>query len=39
VPQLLAEQGRVRAAIERAEAAWLQASTELEALSARLASS
>jgi ATP-binding cassette, subfamily F, member 3 len=39
LPQLLIEQGRVRTAIERAEAGWFQASEELEALSAQLASS
>jgi len=37
VPALLAEQGRVRHAIEREEAAWIQAGDELEALSAQLA--
>jgi ATP-binding cassette subfamily F protein 3 len=39
VPALLAEQGRVRHAIEREEAAWVQAGDKLEALSAQLANS
>jgi ATP-binding cassette subfamily F protein 3 len=39
VPALLAEQGRVRHAIEREEAAWIRAGDELEALSAQLANS